>query len=109
MGLIVCCVYYGCCCCLCEGEQQQRERLPRQQRSYNNQVVRRNQPAAQPLIVGEEVEQVIIDGVLVNKHITRVAGLTQSGRVQVLERERVIATDGSHAVGREATRVYKPN
>ena len=41
------------------------------------------------------------------KEVTTVAGLTQSGKVVVVENERIIATDGRAAIIGETTRGYK--
>eukprot|EP00800_Vazella_pourtalesii_P006206 TRINITY_DN1770_c0_g1_i1.p1 TRINITY_DN1770_c0_g1~~TRINITY_DN1770_c0_g1_i1.p1 ORF type:complete len:110 (-),score=15.28 TRINITY_DN1770_c0_g1_i1:176-505(-) len=108
MGLILCCVYYSCCCCICcppDGPTQTQQH----NRTYDTKVVRRNQQQTEPLLVGNRVEEAVIDGVLVRKNIVSVAGLTQSGKVQVVEKQQIIATDGTQAVVRESTRVYKPN
>ena len=87
-------------------QQQQQQRRRRQQRQQ--QVAKRTQQT-EPLLVGHQVEEVIVDGVLVRTDVTRVAGLTQSGRVQVAEKRQVVATDGTRAVVGETTRVYKEN
>ena len=107
MGLVLCCMYYSCCCCICcplENEQQQQQRQP----TYNTQVARRTQQR-EPLLIGHRVEEAIVDGVLVRKDITSVAGLTQSGKVQIAEKQQIIATDGTNAIVGETTRVYKAN
>ena len=100
MGLILCCIYYGCCCCLCAQENNTESPVSRTpQRTYNTQVARRtNNQSRQPLLVNKRVEGVIVDGVLVVKEVTTVGGITESGRVAIVEHERIVATDGTHAL-----------
>ena len=99
-------MYYSCCCCLCHTDNEHHSRKP--QGTHDTQVTRRNQQT-EPLLVGHRVEETVVDGVLVRKNITSVAGLTQSGKLQVLEKQQVIATDGTQAIVAETTRVYKAN
>ena len=108
MGLILCCIYYGCCCCLCQTDASESQVSRPAQRSHNSKVARRsNNQANQPLLVDKKVEGIIVDGVLVVKETTTIGGLTESGRVAIVEHERIIATDRQHAIVGENTRVAK--
>ena len=99
MALILCCIYFGCCCCLCDPSPDEPQASKPPQKSYHNQVARRsNQQAAQPLLVDKRVEGVVVDGVAVLKEVTTVAGITESGRVAVVENEKLIVGDGTNAV-----------
>ena len=109
----LCCTKY-CCCDSANHHITQEERHvltedPKPQRRYQHQVTRRAVPGTQPLFVGKRIETVVEDGVAVRREITTLRMVTESGKFQVIENVKVIATDGTNTVVAEATHGLKLN
>ena len=109
----LCCTKY-CCCDSANNIITQEDRHvltedPKPQRRYQHQVARRAVPETQPLLVGKRIETVVEDGVAVRREITTLRMITESGKFQVIENVKVIATDGTNTVVAEATHGLKLN